>query len=108
VNGTVYPLHLEPGPPITGARVARHYLGFTECEVKDRVAQHLAGRGSPPGAAVIAACGTVTVERAWSVVDRNFERVRKRRHETPRLYPPAAAAPVRATDAACCPSGCRR
>lgn len=87
MSGTVYLLHLEPGLPVTGTRVARHYLGFTEREVEDRVAQHVARRGSPLVAAVIAAGGTVTVQRTWSDADRNFERALKRRHEAPRLCP---------------------
>ena len=41
--GTVYLAHLEPGLPVTADRVARHYLGYTDGEVSDRVAQHCAG-----------------------------------------------------------------
>jgi hypothetical protein len=85
--GTVYLAHLEPGLPVTAARVARHYLGYADGEVSDRIAQHCAGRGSPLIAAVIRAGGTVTVERAWPNVDRSFERTLKRRTQTPRLCP---------------------
>lgn len=85
--GTVYLLHLEPGLPITGSRVARHYIGWTEGDVDARVATHLAGQGSPLVRAAIAAGSTVTVERTWPRVDRNFERRLKRRHEAPRLCP---------------------
>lgn len=87
IAGTVYLLHLEPGLPITGARVARHYVGWTEGDVDDRLAQHCAGRGSPLVRAGLAAGCTVTLERAWPHVDRHFERRLKRRHETPRLCP---------------------
>jgi len=85
VIGTVYLLHLEPGLPITGNRVARHYIGWAESDVDGRIAQHLAGRGSPLVAAAFAAGGTVTLERTWAGVDRYFERRLKNRHEAPRL-----------------------
>ena len=29
--GAVHLLHLEPGRPTTGDRVARHYIGYTDC-----------------------------------------------------------------------------
>ena len=91
--GTVYLLHLEPGLPVTGSRVARHYLGWTAGEdVQQRLDQHLAGRGSPLVAAVIAAGGTATLVRTWPRVDRHFERRLKRRHEAPRLCPHCVAA----------------
>jgi hypothetical protein len=89
-EGNVYPLHFEPGLPVTGNRVARHYLGFAERNVQARVAQHLRRQGSPLVAAVLAADGRVTLERVWTGVDRGFERRLKRRHETPRLCPRCA------------------
>ena len=85
--GTVYLLHFEPGLPITGTRVARHYLGWTEGTVDDRVQQHLTGRGSPLVRAAVAAGSKVTVARTWTSVDRHFERELKRRHEAPRMCP---------------------
>ena len=93
-DGHVYLLHLEPGLPVTGNRVARHYVGFAERDVDARVAQHLRRQGSPLVAAVIAAGGQVTLERVWSGVDRRFERRLKARHETPRLCPRCVAAGV--------------
>ena len=90
-GGHVYLLHLEPGLVVTGNRVARHYLGFAERDVDARVAQHLRRQGSPLVAAVIAAGGSVTLERVWSGVDRRFERRLKARHETPRLCPRCVA-----------------
>lgn len=92
IPGTVYLLHLEPGLPITGARVARHYLGWTEGDIDDRLAQHHAGRGSPLVRAALAAGCCVTLERAWAHVDRHFERRLKRRHEAPRLCPRCVSA----------------
>ena len=86
-GGSVYLLHFEPGLPVTGNRVARHYLGFAERDVDARLAQHMRRQGSPLVAAVLAAGGCVTLERVWTGVDRGFERRLKRRHETPRLCP---------------------
>jgi hypothetical protein len=60
MQGTVYLLHFEPGLPVTGTRVARHYLGWTEGDVDDRLAQHVAGRGSPLVHAAVSAGATVT------------------------------------------------
>lgn len=85
--GTVYLLHFDPGLPITGARVARHYLGWTEGDVDERVRLHLTGRGSPLVRAAVAAGCTITLARTWPSVDRHFERRLKRRHEAPRLCP---------------------
>lgn len=84
---SVYLLHFEPGLPVTGDRVARHYLGFAERDVDGRVARHLQRQGSPLVAAVPAAGGRITLKRVWTDVDRAFERRLKRRHETPRLCP---------------------
>ena len=53
-TGSVYLLHFEPGLPVTGNRVARHYLGFAEHDVQARVTQHLRRQGSPLVAAVLA------------------------------------------------------
>ena len=86
-GGSVYMLHFEPGLPVTGYRVARHYLGFAEHDVDARIEQHLRRHGSPLVVAVLAAGGVVTLERVWTGVDRGFKRRLKRRHETPRLCP---------------------
>lgn len=70
------------------ARTARRQLaGDAERDVNARIARHLRRQGSPLVAAVIAAGGSVTLERVWTGVDRGFERRLKRRHETPRLCP---------------------
>jgi hypothetical protein len=100
VSATVYLPHPEPGPSITGARVARHHVGFTDREIEDHVPQRLAGRGSPLVAAVIAAGGRVTVERACPDADRNLERAHKRRHEAPRPCP-RCVGPAHTSSAAC-------
>ena len=43
-GGSVYLLHFEPGLPVTGNRIARHYLGFAERDIDARIAQHLRRR----------------------------------------------------------------
>lgn len=90
-TGVVYLLHFEHGLPVTGNRIARHYIGFAERDVHGRVVQHLEGRGSPLVAAVVATGQRVTLERTWTGVDRQFERRLKRRHEAPRLCPRCVA-----------------
>ncbi len=92
--GTVSLLHLESGLPITGGRVAPHYLGWTETDVDARVALHIAGRGSPLVRAALALGCTVTIERTWPNVDRRFERRLKNRHEAPRMCPRCVTAGV--------------
>jgi len=47
MNGTVYLLHLEPGLPVTGNRVARHYIGWTHGDLDARLRLHQRGQGSP-------------------------------------------------------------
>ena len=46
-GGSVYLLHFEPGLPVTGTRIARHYLGFAERDLDARIEQHLRRQGSP-------------------------------------------------------------
>jgi hypothetical protein len=50
VSGTVYVLRFE-----LAYTHARHYLGWTEGEVTERIAAHLQGRGSPLIRAAVAA-----------------------------------------------------
>ncbi len=85
-GGGVYLLHFEPGLPVTGNRVARHYLGWA-VDVDARVAQHLSGHGSPLVAAAVRAGASVSLARTWIDADRSFERRLKNRHEAPRLCP---------------------
>ena len=92
MSGAVYLLHLHPGLPITGNRVARHYLGFAEQSVERRLQEHLEGRGSPLVAAAAAHGSRVTIARTWPGRGRTFERQLKRRHEAPRLCPVCVAA----------------
>jgi hypothetical protein len=81
-TSTVYLLHLEPA-----YRHARHYLGSTARElVADRIAEHVAGRGSPLVRAAVEAGSTVELVRTWTG-GRQLERRLKDRHESPRLCP---------------------
>ena len=82
----VYLLHFEPGLPVTGNRVARHYLGWA-VDVDAGLAQHLSDHGSPLVAAAVRAGATVSLARTWTDTDRSFERRLKNRHEAPRLCP---------------------
>lgn len=88
IPGSVYLLCIEaPGLHVTGNRYARHYLGWTEGAVADRVATHLAGQGSPLIKAALARGLAVELVREWHGVDRHFERRLKNRREAPRLCP---------------------
>ena len=92
MSGAVYLLHLDPGLPITGNRVARHYLGCAEQSVQRRLQEHLEGHGSPLVAVAAAHGNRVTIVRTWPGRGRTFERQLKRLHEAPRLYPVRVAA----------------
>lgn len=92
IPGTVYLLCFgEVGLHITGNRYARHYLGWTEGDVDDRLAVHLSGQGSPLVRAVVAAGIEVELARTWTEADRHFERQLKKRREAPRLCPVCCA-----------------
>lgn len=80
--GSVYLLHFDP--PF---KHARHYVGFCEQPVIDRVQEHLDGRGSPLVKAAVAAGSHVEIARVWSSVDRQFERRLKKWKNVPRLCP---------------------
>lgn len=83
----VYLLHLEPAysAPYLDAhgrrrvKVAGHYLGSTALDVADRIAQHVAGAGSPLIRAAIAAGCRVELVRTWPG-GRQLERQLKRQH----------------------------
>ena len=78
--GTVYVLHFEPA-----YRHARHYVGWAR-DVDARVAEHLAGAGSPLVRAAVAA--GVRVELVAELPgSRQLERRLKRWHKTGQFCP---------------------
>lgn len=80
--GTVYLLHFAERYHHAG-----HYIGWTSNGVDDRLAQHLAGYGSPLVAAVVDSGIDVVVARTWNG-DRSLERQLKDLKATPRLLCP--------------------
>lgn len=75
---TVYVLHIDPP-----YRHARHYIGFTPDATADRrIAEHLAGTGSPLIRAARAAGCTIQVAEVFAGAPRLFERNLKRRRDT--------------------------
>jgi predicted GIY-YIG superfamily endonuclease len=92
----VYVLHIEPP-----YQHAAHYIGYTSRpEVETRVAEHLAGRGSPLIRAALAAGHKITIAHKWHCGTREFERDLKNRKETPRLCRLCGPTPRRVTFAA--------
>lgn len=87
--GTVYLLCFAAGGglPIRPGAAATHYLGWTAGTAEDRLAEHVAGRGSPLVRAVVRAGQPVELARVWTDAGRTFERRLKRRRESPRLCP---------------------
>lgn len=77
----VYVLHIEPP-----YRHAAHYIGFTT-RPDARVAEHLAGRGSPLIKAALAAGCEVTVALKWHCGTRSFERHLKNMKGTRQFCP---------------------
>jgi predicted GIY-YIG superfamily endonuclease len=75
----VYLIHFE-----TPLKHARHYLGFTNSDLEDRLARHRAGGGSKLMRAIKEAKINWSVVRTWEGenVDRNFERRLKNRKQT--------------------------
>jgi hypothetical protein len=82
VPGTVYLIHFDK--PYYHAR---HYLGWTEGPVDNRLSQHKSNKGSP----LLRALNNIGIDykivRTWENVDRNFERQLKNSHNIPRICP---------------------
>jgi hypothetical protein len=90
-TSTVYLLHFEPAysAPIgdTGrVKIAGHYVGSCAVPVDERVAEHVAGRGSPLVRAAVAAGCEVLLAATWPG-DRKAERHYKRGHRHNRRCP---------------------
>lgn len=96
-TSSVYLLHFDPpyeAPIGETGRVKRagHYLGSTALEPLERLAEHLAGRGSPlVRAAVSAGCRVQLV--ADGPGNRNLERYLKRRHRHAAYCPVCSRSP---------------
>lgn len=94
---TLYLLHFEPAyqAPIgeTGRiKVAGHYLGSTAAPVAERLAEHLAGRGSPLVRAAVAAGSQIHLV-ATAPGGRAAERQLKRSRHHARLCPRCSSQP---------------
>lgn len=94
---TLYLLHFTPAyrAPIAGTdrvKVAGHYLGSTAAPVEDRLAEHLAGRGSPLVRAAVAA-GCVVELVAVGAGTKRDERRLKRRHQHSTYCPRCSSSP---------------
>ena len=90
-TSTVYLLHFEPAysAPVgdTGrVKTAGHYLGSTAGDAAARLAEHVAGRGSPLVRAAVRAGCQVMLAAQWPG-DRRDERAAKRAHHHARLCP---------------------
>jgi hypothetical protein len=79
VPGTVYVLHFEPA-----YKHARHYVGWTEGDVTERIAVHLQGRGSPLIRAAVSAGVDVQLAATYEGT-RYLERRLKSWHHTGRF-----------------------
>jgi hypothetical protein len=92
--GWCYLLHLSrPLGNLTNARAqAQHYSGWADDPIGDgagleqRIAEHLAGRGSKLTRAAVAAGIEISLVAAWRA-PLSFEKQLKRRKEAPRLCP---------------------
>lgn len=89
VAGTIYLLHFSA--PYCHAK---HYLGWTEGPIEERLARHSAGQGARLLEVITAAGLTFELTRTWEGT-RELERQLKNRHEAPRLCPLCQAQTLR-------------
>lgn len=78
--GTVYLFCFAPGIPRDERANSCHYLGWTSRTPEERLADHLAGAGSPLVLAAHRRGLDVRIARTWQHADRNFERALKNQH----------------------------
>lgn len=99
-TSTVYLLHFAPAyaVPTTsgGTKRAGHYLGSCAGDPYARLAEHLAGRGSPLVRAAAAAGCAVQLVRTWPG-GRQDERRLKRARRHAALCPLCSRRPIRVT-----------
>lgn len=100
-DGTLYLLHFDPP-----YRHAGHYLGYVQGgpeNVDRRLAEHIAGQGSPLVRAAVAAGSTVTVARTWLDSDRTTERrLKNGKNGRRRLCPTCTPAVARRLEGELC------
>ncbi len=87
VLGTVYLICMKKGLDRKIPGRARHYIGWTEGAVEERVERHRRGAGAKILKAAIEAGDTFRVVRTWGNVDRHFERRLKNMKSAPKLCP---------------------
>jgi len=78
----VYLLHFD-----RPYRHARHYIGFVEGSLLERLARHRRGDGARIIEVINAAGITFTVARVWELGDRTYERKLKERGGAARICP---------------------
>lgn len=88
-TSTIYLLHFTPPyrVPIgeTGrVKEAGHYMGSTSAPVAERLATHMAGRGSPLVRAAIGAGCTITLAASWPGDRLEERRLKRHRHHARR------------------------
>ena len=81
VQGTIYLLHFS-----APYQHAKHYLGWTEGPIEERLARHSAGQGARLMEVITAAGLTFTLTRTWEGT-RELERRLKNQHGSTRLCP---------------------
>lgn len=81
-QGTVYLIHFDKP-----YKHAKHYLGFCEGEVEDRLATHKNGNGARLLKVLNSVGITYNIVRIWTKKDRAFERSLKKTHNSTRLCP---------------------
>ena len=72
--GTLYLLHFTPA-----FHHAQHYLGWTECDVDQRIRKHLRGDGAKIVRAALAAGCVVTCVRMWPGTKRRERGLKSQR-----------------------------
>lgn len=81
VKGVIYLLHFS-----TAHYHAKHYLGWTQGNITDRLDSHMLGTGSKLMRAVTEEGISIVIAKLWAGT-RNDERALKRQKHGPRLCP---------------------
>jgi predicted GIY-YIG superfamily endonuclease len=91
--GSCYLLHFERR--ISERHTTQHYIGYTKRSLRERIADHRAGRGARlTQVAKQRGIGFICV-RTWSKASRRFERQLKNRKEGPVLCPLCQGKPIK-------------